>query len=60
MSDEAQRRAATSADSARLSATPHLSDYWQVVSRRLPLILTVFAVTTASTIWAVARQDTFY
>jgi succinoglycan biosynthesis transport protein ExoP len=40
--------------------SPHLSDYWQVVSRRLWLVLLVFGVTTASAIWAVSRQRVYY
>jgi uncharacterized protein involved in exopolysaccharide biosynthesis len=43
-----------------VGATPHLSDYWQVISRRFWLVLTVFAVTTASAIWTVSQQETFY
>lgn len=39
---------------------PHLSDYWQVVSRRLWLVLVVFTVTAATSIWAVSRQRVFY
>ena len=42
------------------SSSPHLSDYWQVVSRRLWLVLLVFGVTTASAIWAVSRQRVYY
>ena len=40
--------------------SPHLADYWQVITRRLWLVLLIFAVTTASAIWAVSRQLTFY
>jgi polysaccharide biosynthesis transport protein len=40
--------------------SPHLSDYWQVVSRRLWLVLLVFGVTTASAIWAVSRQRIYH
>lgn len=40
--------------------TPHLADYWQVVTRRLWLVLLIFGVTTASAIWAVSRQRTFH
>lgn len=40
--------------------TPHLSDYWQVVTRRLGLVLIIFTVTTASAIWAVSRQRVFF
>ena len=39
---------------------PHLHDYWQVISRRLWLVLVIFTVTTASSIWAISRQTTFY
>ena len=42
------------------SSSPHLSDYWQVVVRRLWLVLLVFGVTTASAIWAVSRQRVYY
>ena len=38
----------------------HLSDYWNVVTRRLWLVLLVFTVTTAAAIWAIARQSIFY
>jgi capsular exopolysaccharide synthesis family protein len=44
----------------RIGAAPHLSDYWQVVSRRLWLVLVIFTITTASSIWAVSRQRVFY
>jgi len=37
-----------------------LSDYWQVVFRRLWLVLIIFAITTASSIWAVSRQRIYY
>ncbi len=47
-------------DPEPLFGTPHLSDYWQVISRRLWLVLLIFAVTTASSIWAVSRQRVFY
>ncbi|MGW8266731.1 MAG: polysaccharide biosynthesis tyrosine autokinase, partial [Longimicrobiales bacterium] len=40
--------------------SPHLSDYWLIISRRLWLVLLVFSVTTASAIWAVSRQRTHY
>lgn len=40
--------------------SPHLSDYWQIISRRLWLVLLIFAVTTASAIWAVSKQRTQY
>ena len=41
-------------------SSPHLADYLQVVTRRLWLVLLIFGVTTASAIWAVSRQQTFY
>ena len=44
----------------RAGSSPHLSDYWQVVSRRLWLVMLVFGVTTASAIWAVSRQKIYY
>lgn len=44
----------------RLGGAPHLSDYWQVIARRLWLVLVVFTVTAASSIWAVSRQRVFY
>jgi capsular exopolysaccharide synthesis family protein len=40
--------------------SPHLADYWQIISRRLWLVLLIFAATTASAIWAVSRQQTQY
>lgn len=40
--------------------SPHLADYWQIISRRLWLVLLIFTVTTASAIWAVSRQRTQY
>ncbi|HSG09566.1 MAG TPA: polysaccharide biosynthesis tyrosine autokinase [Longimicrobiales bacterium] len=43
-----------------MSGTPHLSDYWQVIARRLWLVLAIFAVTAAASIWGVSRQRTFY
>ena len=44
----------------RSGSSPHLSDYWQVVARRLWLVLLVFGVTTASAIWTVSRQRVYY
>jgi hypothetical protein len=44
----------------RGGASPHLSDYWQVVLSRLCLVLLVFGVTTASAIFAVSRQRVYY
>ena len=42
------------------SLGPHLADYWQIVYRRIWLVLLIFAVTTASAMWAVSRQRTQY
>ena len=36
-------------------ATPHLSDYWTVIARRLWLVLVIFTVTTASSIFKVSQ-----
>jgi capsular exopolysaccharide synthesis family protein len=47
-------------DSTGGSLSPHLADYWQIISRRLWLVLLIFTVTTASAIWAVSRQRTQY
>jgi len=47
-------------DSNGGALSPHLADYWQIISRRLWLVLLIFAVTTASAIWAVSRQQTQY
>ena len=41
-------------------ASPHIADYWQVVARRLWLVMLIFGVTTASAIWAVSQQLTVY
>ncbi len=38
----------------------HLSDYWQVITRRMWLVLLIFGVTAASTIWAVSQQQVYY
>ena len=42
------------------TGSPHLADYWNVISRRIWLVLLIFGVTTASAIWAVSRQRTYY
>ncbi len=42
------------------SGGQHLSDYWQIITRRMWLVLLIFGVTAASTIWAVSRQQVFY
>jgi capsular exopolysaccharide synthesis family protein len=47
-------------DAEAAFGTPHLSDYWQVVTRRLGLVLLIFTVTTASSIWAVSRQRVYF
>ncbi len=48
------------AEPERTGGAPHLSDYWQVIARRLWLVLVVFTVTAASSIWAVSRQKVFH
>lgn len=60
MNPEPSLRPYGDAEPERTGSTPHLSDYWQVVSRRLWLVLLVFGVTTASAIWAVSRQRVYY
>ncbi len=60
MSTEPTLRPYGDLEPERLEGAPHLSDYWQVVSRRLWLVLVIFTVTTASSIWAVSRQRVFY
>ena len=47
-------------DSPPVGGSPHISDYWQVISRRLWLVILIFGVTTASAIWAVSQQRTIY
>ena len=53
-------RSARPNDSPLVGASPHIADYWQVVSRRLWLVVLIFGVTTASAIWAVSQQRTVY
>lgn len=60
MTSEPSLRPFGDADPERVGGTPHLSDYWQVIARRLWLVFIVFAVTAASSIWAVSRQRVFY
>ncbi len=60
MTTEPTQRPFGDAEPERLGGTPHLSDYWQVIARRLWLVLAVFTVTAASSIWAVSRQRVFY
>ena len=43
-----------------LGDTPHFSDYWMVISRRLWLVLVIFTVTTASSIWSVSQTRVTY
>ena len=43
-----------------LGATPHISDYWTVIARRLWLVLVIFTVTTASSIFKVSQSRTTY
>ena len=47
-------------DRPLVGASPHIADYWQVISRRLWLVVLIFGVTTASAIWAVSQQRTIY
>ena len=47
-------------DSQLGGASPHIADYWQVIARRLWLVVLIFGVTTASAIWAVSQQTTIY
>ncbi|MFQ5537880.1 MAG: polysaccharide biosynthesis tyrosine autokinase [Gemmatimonadota bacterium] len=60
MSTEPALRPYGDAEPERLFGAPHLADYWQVITRRLWLVLVIFTVTTASSIWAVSRQQTIY
>ncbi|MEX2526342.1 MAG: polysaccharide biosynthesis tyrosine autokinase [Gemmatimonadota bacterium] len=39
---------------------PHLSDYWQVLTRRMWLIILIFGITTTAVIWAVSQQRIYY
>ena len=47
-------------DPPLVGMSPHIADYWQVISRRLWLVALIFGVTTASAIWAVSQQRTIY
>ena len=60
MTTEPTQRPFSDTEPERLGSAPHLSDYWQVIARRLWLVLAVFTVTAASSIWAVSRQRVFY
>jgi tyrosine-protein kinase Etk/Wzc len=60
MTLEPSQRPYADAEPERLGPSPHLSDYWQVISRSLWLVLLIFAITTASSIWAVSRQRVYY
>lgn len=60
MNEESIQRPYGDLEPEHLGTTPHISDYWQVVSRRLWLVLAIFTITTASSIWAVSRQKVFY
>jgi tyrosine-protein kinase Etk/Wzc len=60
MSTEPTLRPYGDSEPEKLGGSPHLSDYWQVVSRRLWLVLVIFTVTAASSIWAVSRARVFY
>jgi capsular exopolysaccharide synthesis family protein len=41
-------------------SSPHLSDYWRILTRRLWLVILIFAITTASAIWTVSQQVPSY
>ena len=43
-----------------LGASPHISDYWTVIARRLWLVLVIFTVTTASSIWTISQAQISY
>lgn len=60
MTNEPIQRPYVDPEPDRLGASPHISDYWQVISRRLWLVMVIFFITTASSIWAVSRQRVFY
>ena len=47
-------------DSYLAGASPHIADYWQVIARRLWLVMLIFGVTTTAAIWAVSQQLTIY
>ena len=60
MNPEPSLRPYGDAPPERGGPSPHLSDYWQVVLRRLWLVLLVFGVTTASAIFAVSRHRVYF
>ncbi len=60
MSTDPTLRPYADSEPEHIGAAPHLSDYWQVIARRLWLVLVIFTITTASSIWAVSRQRVFY
>lgn len=63
MSSEPPRRPFEGSEREETSSgrsTLHLSDYWQVITRRIWLVLLIFTVTTGSAVWAVSRQRVFY
>jgi len=60
MTNDVQARPREPEERDPFGPSPHLADYWQVITRRLWLVLLIFAVTTASAIWAVSRQQTYY
>ena len=47
-------------DADLVGTSPHIADYWLVITRRLWLVVLIFGVTTASAIWAVSQQRTIY
>ena len=47
-------------NSEAVGTSPHIADYWQVIARRLWLVMLIFGGTTAAAIWAVSQQLTIY
>ncbi|MBI4521835.1 MAG: hypothetical protein HY701_13420, partial [Gemmatimonadetes bacterium] len=60
MSSEAALRPFGESEPEGGPSQAHLTDYWQVIARRFWLVLLIFAVTTASAVWAISRQRTYY
>jgi capsular exopolysaccharide synthesis family protein len=60
MTPEPTHRPHADLEPDNLGSSPHLSDYWHIISRHLWLVLVIFTITTASSIWAVSRQDVSY
>ena len=47
-------------DSELAGASPHITDYLQIINRRLWLVVLIFGVTTAASILAASQQRTIY